>query len=210
LKQADIELIKSLTTEQIEQISDPHIIYRLLGIIESLVTENDQLKEEVQSLRDEVNRLKGEKGKPKFPKNRGDPDNYSSEENRKSPHSSVPKGRKERNFKVKIDREEVCHVPQDILPPDAIFKGYSTVIVQDLIINSDNVRLLLERYYSPTTRKTYSAPRPDGYEGEYGPGIKILIFGLKYCCNVSEPAIETFLTHHGVFISRSTIPELRR
>jgi len=205
LKPKDIELLKSLTPERINQTSDPDIIYRLIGIIESCVTEIAELKQEVQSLRDEVNRLKGEKGKPNIRKNREKPENYSSEQNRKNPTKPVHKGRSERNYKVQITREEICHIPHESLPPDVIFKGYSTIIVQDLTINSDNVKFLLERYYSPTTGKTYTAERPGGYEGEYGPGIKTLIFGLKYCCNVSEPAIKDFLTNHGVFISGSTI-----
>lgn len=160
---------------------------------------------EYQSLRDEINRLKGEKGKPDIRKNRGKPENISSEEYRKSPDKKQPKGRTARNYKVQISREEICPVPKQILPEDAIFKGYSTVIVQDLKIEPDNIRFLVENYYSPSTRKTYSGTRPEGYEGEYGPGIKSLILGLKFCCNVSEPAIKDFLISHGVYISGSTI-----
>ena len=205
MKSRDIDLIKSLTPECVNQTSDPDVIYRLLGIIETCITEISDLKQEVQSLRDEVNRLKGEKGKPNIRKNREKPENYSSEENRKSPNTSVSKGRSERNFKLKIHREVVCPVSPEVLPPDAIFKGYTSVIVQDLNIEPDNVKFIVEKYYSPSTGKSYSGSRPDGYEGEYGPGIKSLIFGLKYGSNVSEPAIENFLRNYGVCISRSTI-----
>lgn len=205
MKPEDIEIIKSLTPDRINQTSDPDIIYHLLGILETCITEISDLKQEVQSLRDEVNRLKGEKGKPNFHKNRGKPEDYSSEQNRKNPTKPVHKGRIERNNKVQITREEVCNVPPESLPIDAIFKGYSAVIVQDLKILPDNVKFQIEKFYSPSTGKTYSGLRPNGYEGEYGPGIKSLIIGLKYCCNVSEPAIEAFLKYHGVFISSSTI-----
>lgn len=205
MKPDDINLIESLTPERIKQNSDPDLIYHLLGIIETCITEISELKQEVQSLRDEVNHLKGEKGKPTIRKNRGKSEDYSSEEDRKSPKQNEKTGRRERNYKVKIHREELCPISPEILPPDAIFKGYSTVIVQNLQIEPDNVKFLLEKYYSPSTGKTYTASRPHGYEGEYGPGIKSLIIGLKYCCNVSEPAIEEFLKHHGVFISGSTI-----
>ncbi|MEI7463496.1 MAG: transposase, partial [Candidatus Taylorbacteria bacterium] len=202
---SDIELIKSYTSDRINQTADPDITYRLLGIIESAITEIADLKKEVQSLRDEVNRLKGEKGKPDIRKNRGSPDDYSSEEERSRVEKPAPKGRIARNHKIHITREKVCHVPIEILPEDAVFKGYSTVIVQDLQILPDNIRFLIERYYSPSTGKTYSGSRPEGYEGEFGPGIKSLIIGMKYCCNVSEPGIEDFLTYHGVYISGSTI-----
>ena len=205
LKPDDLELIKSLTPDRINQNSDPDVIYRLIGIIETCLTEICELKQEVQSLRDEVNHLKGEKGKPSIRKGRGKPEDYSSEQNRKNPTKPVHKGRSQRNDKVAITREEVCTIPPESLPHDAIFKGYSTVIVQDLKILPDNVQFQVEKFYSPSTGKTYSGSRPDGYEGEYGPGVKSLIIGLKYCCNVSEPAIRAFLKYHGVLISFSTI-----
>ena len=205
MKSEDLELIKSLTPDRIVQTSDPEIIYGLLGIIESAFSEIAELRQEYQSLRDEINRLKGEKGKPEIRKNGGNPGNFSSEDNRKSPDKKIPKGRTARNYKVHINREEICPVLEKILPEDAIFKGYSSVIVQDLKIQPDNIRFLIENYYSPSTGKTYSGSRPGGYEGEYGPGIKSFIIGLKFCCNVSEPAIKDFLTYHGVHISGSSI-----
>lgn len=205
MKSDDLELIKSLTPDRIAQTSDPELIYSLLGIIESSFSEITELRNEYQSLRDEINRLKGEKGKPEIRKNGGNPGNFSSEENRKSPDKKIPKGRTARNYKVQINRDEICPVSKKNLPDDAIFKGYSTVILQDLMIQPDNIRFLIENYYSPSTRKTYSGSRPDGYEGEYGPGIKSLIIGLKFCCNVSESAIKAFLTYHGVHISGSSI-----
>ena len=205
LKSEDTEFFESLTSGRINQTSDPDIIYRLLGIIETCVSETSELKHEVQSLRDEINRLKGEQGKPNIRGERQKPTNYSSEEERRVTKNDPPKGRSSRNYKVKITRKEVCPVPPQDLPPDAVFKGYSTVIVQDLKIEPDNIEFKIEHYYSPSTGKTYSGKRPDGYEGEFGPGIKSLIISLKYGCNMSEPAIESFLTHHGVFISKSTI-----
>ena len=108
MKPDDIDLIKSFTPEGINQTSDPDIIYRLLGIIETCITEISELKQEVQSLRDEVNRLKEEKGKPTFRKNRGKTEDYSSEEDLKSPQKNESKSRVERNSKVKIHREEIC------------------------------------------------------------------------------------------------------
>ena len=60
-------------------------------------------------------------------------------------------------------------------------------------------------YYSPSTGLTYSGERPCGYGGDFGPGIKSLIIGLKYGCNLSEPSIHSFLTLHGAYISKATI-----
>lgn len=201
----DIAYLKTFTPERINQFSEPDVIYRFLGILESALTEINELKQEVQSLRDEVNRLKGEQGKPNIRGKKIKPTDISSEKERAKPNTSPKKGRQSRNHNIKITRQERCRVKPGILPSDAIFKGYTSVIVQDLKIEQDNIEFQIEHYYSPSTGLTYSGERPHGYEGEFGPNVKSLIIGLKYGCNMSEPSIESFLTHHGVFISKSTI-----
>jgi hypothetical protein len=103
MKSEDLELIKSLTPDRIAQTSDPEIIYGLLGIIISTFSEIAELRQEYQSHREEINRLKGEKGKPEIRKNGGNPGNFSSEDNRKSPDKKIPKGRTARNYKVHIN-----------------------------------------------------------------------------------------------------------
>jgi hypothetical protein len=205
LNSDDIAFLKTFTPERINQFSEPDVIYRFLGILESALTEINELKQEVQSLRDEVNHLKGEQGKPNIRGKKIRPTDISSEKERAKPNTSPKKGRQSRNHNIKITRQEMCRVKPGILPSDAIFKGYTSVIVQDLKIEQDNIEFQIEHYYSPSTRLTYSGERPYGYEGEFGPNIKALIIGLKYGCNMSEPSIESFLTHHGVFISKSTI-----
>lgn len=44
-------------------------IITLFNVIEKLVTENAQLREQNQLLKDEINKLKGEKGKPNIKPN---------------------------------------------------------------------------------------------------------------------------------------------
>lgn len=123
MKSEDLELIKSLTPDRITQTSDPEIIYGLLGIIESSFSEIAELKQEYQSLSNEINRLKGEKGKPEIRKNGGNPGNFSSEENRKSPDKKIPKGRTARNYNVLINREEICPVSEKTFPMMQYSKG---------------------------------------------------------------------------------------
>jgi len=59
-----------------------------------------------------------------------------SEQERKTPkqHSKSSK-----NQTIKIDRKQILEYPQDKLPADAEFKGYEEVIVQDIILTTDNV-----------------------------------------------------------------------
>ncbi len=89
------------------------------------------LKAELQKTRDELNHLKGEQGKPKFsvPKQNKD---VSSENERKTPNLRSERKSKEKLSKIKIDVTEDCKVDPNILPEDAVFKYYDTVVVQDI------------------------------------------------------------------------------
>jgi hypothetical protein len=202
------EFLKTFNQERVNSNSEPEVLLRFLGIIEGNNSRITTLEQENQLLKDENNRLKGEQGKPEIKeKQKGKRENkdISSEKERKSQEPTIRKGRGPRNEKIKISREEICHYPKDQLPADAQFKGHVPVIVQDVKVELDNIRFLLEIYYSPSTGKTYRASRPPGYEGEFGPGIVSLIYGLKFDAVTSEPGILRFLTHNGVFISLSTI-----
>ena len=68
------------------------------------------------------------------------------------------------------------------LPPDAEFKGYEEVVVQDIKIETDNVLFRKEKFHSPTEHKSYLAELPAGYEGQFGPGIKAMTIVLYYAC----------------------------
>ena len=120
-------------------------VVALLNLVETLVAENDKLKEEQQKLKDEISRLKGEQGQPEIKGKNRKRDDLSSEQERKEASGEQGKrggGERQRDSKrdqINIDRVEECPVNRDELPEDAIFKGYESVIVQDLKITSDNV-----------------------------------------------------------------------
>jgi hypothetical protein len=178
----------------------------LLNLVEELKQENMILREQVQELRDEVNRLKGEQGKPaiKPGKQRGGND-HSSEKER---HRPKKRRRRRKAKQIDIDREEKLQVERSELPEDAEFKGYEPVIIQDLIIKTDNVRFLKEKYYSPSLRETYLAKLPAGYRGEFGPGLRSLVVTLYYAAEMTEPKIVEFLENMGILISAGQVSNL--
>jgi hypothetical protein len=94
------------------------------------------------------------------------------------------------------------------LPPDAEFKGREPVIVQDLLLHTDNVRFWKETYYSPTQGKSYRAELPRGYTGAFGPGLKSTVLTWYYGLNTSEPKIREFLQHLGIQISAGQLSNL--
>jgi hypothetical protein len=183
-------------------------VLALINLIEELSSENRRLKDEIQRLRDENNRLKGEQGKPDIKANTRKSDDISSEKNRKKKSGNKKHKKRSKNNRIKIDRSEKCPIDKDILPDDAVFKGYKRVIVQDLTIKTDNVEFKKEIYYSPSLNKTYIAPLPGGYEGQFGPTVKGFAIILKNICNMSEARIHELFSHFGIYISMGTVSNI--
>lgn len=179
-------------------------ILTLVNIIEELAKENSELRQDNQRLRDENNRLKGEQGKPYIKAKRK---NISSEKERKKHKKTVHKKRP-KNPRIKINHTEICELDKSQLPTDAEFKGYQSVIVQGLKIETDNVKFKKEIYYSASEKKTYMAELPPGYQGGYSPEIKALAIIFKNVCNMSESKILDFFTNAGVVISAGTISNM--
>jgi len=179
----------------------------LLNLVERLTAENHSLREDNQRFRDEIARLKGEKGKPQFKPGKpgivvDKPDNHSSEKERRKPkewHKGVKLDR------ISIDRHEYLSLDPATLPEDAVRKGYEEVVVQELRLCTDNVRFFKEKWYSPSTRQTFIAPLPQGYDGEYGPELKAVALSLHFVANVSQAKLLEFLHNAGILISAGEV-----
>jgi hypothetical protein len=204
-------MLAGFNPNQIEDVEGAReAILHLLNLIDTLKVENDQLRDANQHLRDEVNRLKGEQGKPDIKAKRKKDGkrastNYSSEQERRQPRE---RRKTNKNDSIEIDREQVLGVDRDLLPEDAEFKGYEEVIVQDIKIETDNVRFRKEKYYSPSESKAYLAELPPGYEGQFGPGVKAWTFVLYFAMNVTEAKIVSFFEMVGISISSGKVSEI--
>jgi hypothetical protein len=201
-------LLEDFDPTQIQDLEGSHqAIVMLLNLVETLKTENQELREQVQRLRDEINRLKGEQGKPNIKPNR--PKRVSSDHSSEQERHKPKKRRKRRKLdKIKIDRAEELDVEPERLPTDAKFKDYEEVTVQDLSIHTDNVLFRKRKYYSASEGKTYLAELPPGYEGEFGPGIKSLAIVMHFGMQTTEPKIREFFGHFGIQISSGQLSNL--
>jgi len=182
-------------------------IQALLNLVEEMQSENQRLRQRVSELQDEVNRLKGEQGRPKIKPNKrkeGKQD-HSSEKERERRKVWQKGSKKDR---IRIDRDEFLHVDKSQLPEDAKPHGHAESIVQDLRIQTDNVRFIKEKYYAASTGKSYMAPLPAGYEGQFGPGIRSTVVTLYYAGGMTEPKICEFLTQFGIVISAGQVSNL--
>jgi hypothetical protein len=200
-------MLENLDLNTIKDENARELIRQLLNLVEKLSADLRDAQIEIQRLRDEVNRLKGEQGKPKIKGNTPKPtsNDHSSENER---YKSRPRHKRSKKAEIQINREQVVEVEPSILPKDAKFKGYEEVVVQDILLQTDNVRFHKQKYYAASTQKTYLAKLPRGYEGQFGPGIKALTLALYYGIGTSEPKILEFFENVGIQISTGEISNL--
>jgi hypothetical protein len=200
-------MFDNLDFNAIQDENARQLIHRLLNLIEQLSADLREAQAEIQRLRDEINHLKGEQGKPEIKANapKVSVSDHSSEKERRKPRERHKRSKK---AAIKVDREQVVKVEADTLPADAEFKGYEDVVVQDILLKTDNVRFRKEKYYAASTQKSYLAQLPRGYEGQYGPGVKALIATFYWGMGTSEPKIVDFLDNAGILISEGEVSNL--
>jgi len=180
---------------------------KLLGAYEEKVEEVGKLEKEVLELKDRLRKLIGEQEIPKI---------KGKKKDKKNLHHPKPdnKDRKKRNKKgknaeVKINREEKCSVDKENLPTDAEYKGTREVIIQNIIIKTDNVKFHIERWYSPSQKKYYEGKLPPGFKGsQFGPDLRSLIVMLYVGLRSTENKIESFLKDLGINISAGEISKI--
>lgn len=199
-----------LTTLDLSGIQEPRaqtLIRELLATISEQGAALQAARAEIQSLRDEVNRLKGEQGRPQIKPN-ATPAAGQDRSSERERRTSKPWRKRSKCASLPVTREQMLTVDPATLPADAVFKGYEAVLVQDLVLTSEVVRFRKEKFYAPSTGKTYLAPLPPGYQGQYGPGLRSLVLTLYYAGQMSEPRLLEFLHSAGLQLSAGALSNL--
>lgn len=183
----------------------------LLNVVEQLQARTRAQEAEIARLKQEIARLKGEQGRPTVPPNRpatGSTDKPADHSSEKERRTEKPWKKRAKMGRIRIDRTVPLEMDPLQLPPDAQFKGYEEVVIQDLVLKTDNVCFRREKWYSPSTRRSYLADLPAGYEGEFGPGVKSLSLSLCYGSLVGHAGIAGFLADAGTLISAGQVANL--
>jgi len=198
-------------TQDIAKIAAPKVVTTLntlLNLVEVLAQENETLRQNQQALKDEVNRLKGEQGKPEFSKGKDNKNaDHSSESQRKKRKKKEAKKSKKKK-EIKIDKRVPCNIDKNSLPNDAIFKGYEKVVMQDIVILTNNIEFIRATYYSPSQNKTFLGELPAEYTGQFGPGIRSLVLDLCRHSNMTQSAITQFFNTFRIDISKATVSRM--
>lgn len=198
-------MVEQINPNTIEDEQVRQVVITLMNLVESLSAQVAAQAQAIQQLRDENQRLKGEQGQPKIRPNAKERPSLSSEQER-----HVPKAHQKRPKQTRLhcERVEVLTLPKASLPADVQFKGYEEVVVQDLDIRPETIRFRKEKYYSKSQHRSYLAPLPAGYQGQFGPKVKAWVLTLYYADGMSEPKILEFLHTAGLSMSAGQLSAL--
>ena len=187
------------------------VVGKVLNLVERVVVESGRLQEEIQRLREIIRQLKGEPPSAAAPSRSSGRDISSEKERRKHtpPAGGFPRADRRSFRDIRVDEEIVCPVDSARLPPDAKHVGYEDVVVQDLQIQSHNIRYRLELWDSPSQGRM-RGELPPGVTGEYGPELKALLVSLKYVAGTSLPRAHEFVEHCGAVISLASVSNIVR
>ncbi|MDQ7089315.1 MAG: hypothetical protein Q9M50_01515 [Methylococcales bacterium] len=94
------------------------------------------------------------------------------------------------------------------MPSDLVSKGFAEVVIQDIVIKTNNIKYLREIFYSPSENKYYRAQLPEGDrgQGEFGIGIRSLIPMLKMM-GVTEKPMVGFFENIGIVVSPTYVSQ---
>jgi hypothetical protein len=129
----------------------------LKDLVLKLLEEVVELRRTVAAQRDEIARLKGGPGRPNIK-----PSGMEQATDPKPPGSQQRNPRGSTRSKLSIDEER--NVKLAAPPRGSRFKGYTSFIVQDLVIRPQVVNLRCERWQTPDGQMM-TAPLPAGIDG---------------------------------------------
>jgi hypothetical protein len=159
-----------------------------------------ELQRMVAALRDEIARLKGGPGRPNLKPSgmeRGTEPPGSPRE-RKPPRGST-------RSKLAIHEERTVTVAAP--PRGSRFKGYTSFVVQDLVIRPHVVNFRGERWQTPDG-ELMTAPVPAGICGHFGPELRRFVLAQYHQGQMTVPRLVTLLRSLGIFISKRQMVRL--
>jgi hypothetical protein len=156
----------------------------------------------VAALRDEIARLKGGPGRPNIKPNV----KPSGMERGTEPRS--PKGKKpprgSTRSKLTINEERIVKAA---VPPGSRFKGYTSYVVQDLVIRTQVVNFRCERWETPDG-EVITAPLPAGIDGHFGAELRRFVLAQYHEAQTTVPRLLKLLHSLGIVISKRQLVRL--
>jgi hypothetical protein len=174
----------------------------LKGLVIKQWEELVELQRMVAALRDEINRLKGGPGRPTIK-----PSGMERGTEPKPPGSSGDRKRPRGSTRSKLSIHEERTVKVAGPPRGSRFKGYTSIVVQDLVIRPHVVNFRCERWQTPDG-DMITAPLPAGVDGHFGPELRRFVLAQYHQGQMTVPRLVTLLRGLGIFISKRQVVRL--
>ena len=159
-----------------------------------------ELRRTVAALRDEIARLKGGPGRPAMR-----PSGMEQATEPQPPGSEPKRPRGSTRSKLSIHEERTVKVAAP--PRGSRFKGYTSFVVQDLVIRAHVVNFRCERWQS-LDGEMITAPLPAGIQGHFGPELRRFVLAQYHQGQATMPRLVTLLRTLGIFISKRQVVRL--
>src|SRR5712671_2669003 len=159
-----------------------------------------ELQRLVAALRDEIARLKGGPGRPNLKPS-------GMEQGTEPPGSSSQRKRPRGSTRSKLTIDEERTVTVAAPPRGSRFKGYTSFVVQDLVIRPHVVNFRCERWQTPEGDMV-TAPLPAGVNGHFGPQLRRFVLAQYHQGQMTAPRLVTLLRSLGIFISKRQVVRL--
>jgi hypothetical protein len=177
------------------------LIASLQAQVEELRSQLTEMQRLVVAQADEIARLKGGPGRPNIKPNK--PSGMERGTERKSQKGKKPRRGSTRS-KVTINEEQVVKIAA---PPGSRFKGYTSYVVQDLVIRPHVVNFQCERWLGPDG-KAITARLPAGVDGHFGPELRRFVLVQYHQAQTTVPRLLTLLRSLGIVISKRQLMRL--
>jgi hypothetical protein len=173
----------------------------LKNLVVALFEQLAELRRTNAALRDEIARLKGGPRRPNI--------KPSGMEKATEPKPDKPAGEgdgKRGSTRSKLTIHEEKIVKADA-PAGSRFKGYTSFVVQDLVVRAHVTNFRCERWQAPDG-KVVTAPLPPGIDGHFGPELRRFVLALYHQGQMTAPRLVTLLGSLGIFISKRQVVRL--
>lgn len=200
----------AMTTElllpDIPESEKTPLVRALLEIIERQNVRIVALEARIVVLEEEIKTLKGLNQRPKISPSKMDKDTSQSDGD--DGNKKKNKNHKERSKKdnLKIDVEYI--VKPENIPADAIFKGYTDFIVQDLDIKAITAKYRLGRFELPDGNIVVGELPEDLQGKHFGPKLRAFVVSQYYFQHVTQRELLKLVRSFGVDISSGQLSEI--
>ena len=179
---------------------------KLKDLVLKLLEKVAALERTVAAQRDEIARLKGGPGRPNIKPN-SKPSGMEQATDPKPAGGSGQERRRRGSTRSKLSIDEERKVRLTAPPPGSRFKGYTSFVVQDLVLGSHVIDFQCERWQAPDGKVT-TAPLPPGIAGHFGPQLRRFVLAQYHQGQTTVSRLVTLLQALGIDISKREVVRL--